>query len=347
MAGNCGKVGLAANSWAAWDEETTYGTLVAVSGSSTFALFTAESMKGDLTVQSPPTISSAHSPVNLVYLGRQIVSGDVTWPVVYEGMEAILLHAFGSVSVAGGTSGTFQKTFNLASAGRYANSNSPSLSLHLSRGIVGSGSTNPTVFSYAGCVVDAVQFSCSRDGPLLMRISFYGREESAATSSATVTLPTAPVANGTECMVTWGGVEIPVYDWTISMRRNIDRDRFPQGSTLSCEPPMGKYEVSAQITTEWDNEVRAGSTTLRADYAARTARALAFNFTSTDAITGTAQNYTFNLSMEKGVISAFAPNITGPGRVLVPMTITGYDDTTTSTVKELKLVTIGDNTYAE
>ena len=347
MVAGCGKVGLSADSWLGWNEETTYGTLVGPSAGTEYALFSAEGMRGEIQVLSPPTISDAHREVSQVYTGRQIVSGQVTVPMVYEGFEHLLLHAFGEHTSGAGTSGTFLRTFDLSSSGRYRNANSPSLSIHMSRGIVGAGSTEPSVFSYAGCVVDEFSLACTRDGPLLLTLNFFGREETVATTSETVSLPTAPVANGVECTATWGSIEIPVADWTITARRQIDRERFFMGSTLSCEPPMGQYEVMATLNTEWDNEVRAGSTTLRADYAAATERQLKFAFQSTADITGTSQPYTLDWLLPKSVITAFPPSVQGVGRVLVPMALTGYDDDTSALPHEIRLLNVAENTFAE
>lgn len=344
-----GKVGLSADAWLAWDEETTYGTKVAVSSGSGFSLFTAESMRGQINIREVPNIAASHKDLAQTYVGSQIVEGDVTIAVPYDGISNLLLHALGEINDGQAwTSDSYLVNFDLADTGRYKNANSPSLTIHVSRGVVGSGVTIPSVFSYEGCVVDSFSFSCSRDGALLLTLTFFGQQETLATSSVTASFPTAPVANGTECTVTWGGTAIPVTDFTVTARRNIDRERFFLGSTQTYEPPMGQYQVEATVNTEWDNENRVGTATLRADYAAKTNHVLWFTFTSTDVIDGLdVTKYSFQINMPYALITQFPPNVTGQGRVLVPMTITGFDSSTISTPHEIRITAVIADTFEE
>ncbi len=348
MVSGCGVVGLSADAWVGWDEETTYGTQVGPGGSTEFALFQSESMRGQVNIREAPNIASAHSDVDQSYIGSQVVQGDVTMNMVYEGFEDLMLHALGAItSSSASASGTFIRTFDLSNKGRYKHATSPSLSVHVSRGVVGSGASNPSVFSYLGCVVDAIQFRCTRDGQLDVTVSFFGREESLATSGQAFSGPSGPVINGTECNSQWGGTNIPVTEFTINMRRQVDTERFFLGNTKSCEPPMGKYEVTVDLVTEWDNEVRAGSATMRADYVARTQRALTFDFTSTDDISGTSQKYTFNIELPVALITAFPPNVTGPGRVTVPVSFKGWTSDTTAVPYELRIVNKASSSFSE
>lgn len=346
-----GNVGLSADSWLAWDEETIYGTPVAVSGSSEFSLFQSESLRGQVTIQIVPNISSAHRDLNQTYIGSEIVEGDIQVAVAYEGLETLLLHMFGALNNGGGgVSGTFIRDFDLASRGRYQDTNSPSLSMHVSRGIVGSGVTNPTVFTYEGCVVDGFDLTCTRDGALLLTITFFGQTETISTGAIVTSFPTAPVANGTECVVSWGAGNIPVTDFTISARRAIDRDRFFLGTTQTAEPPMGQYEITVSANTEWDNENRNGTDTLREDFRARTARTLRMRFTSVGSIPATSQKYEFDLLMDGALITAFPPNVSAVGRVVVPMTFTAFDDPVSDPPtgqRELRLHQIAENTFVE
>jgi hypothetical protein len=58
MVSGVGKVGLSANAWVAWDEESVYGTAVAVNASSEFALFQSETMRGQVNIREVPNISA-------------------------------------------------------------------------------------------------------------------------------------------------------------------------------------------------------------------------------------------------------------------------------------------------
>ncbi len=345
-----GQVGLSADSYFAWDEESSYGSKVTHSNSSGFSLFQSESLRSQLNIAEVPNISGAHKNVNDTYLATEIVEGDVTLAYSYEGLEDLLLHAFGAVNNnALDDSGTYIRDFDLTSKGRYRHATSPSLSTHVNRGIVGSGNTDPTIFTYEGCVVDGFVLSMTRDGALNLQLTFFGQTETTAIiGSITPTYPTGPVANSTECSVTWGSAAIPVTDFTLTVRRNIDRDRFFFGTTQTAEPPMGQYEVTVSLTTEWDDENRVGSNSLQDDYRARTNRELLLLWTSTDLISGTiAQNYTCQLDMNQALITQFPPNISQRGRVLVPVTFGCYHDGSSSNQKEVRLSQRTDNTYTE
>lgn len=344
-----GQVGLSADSYFAWDEESSYGGKVTHTGSSGFSLFQSETVRSQLNIAEVPNISGAHKNVSDTYLATELVEGDVTLAYAYEGLEDLLLHAFGEVNNnASSTSGTFIRDFDLASKGRYRHATSPSLSTHINRGVVGSGNTNPTIFTYQGCVVDGFVFSMTRDGALNLQLTFFGQTETTAViGSVTPSYPSAPVANSTECSVSWGGAAIPVTDFSLTVRRGIDRDRFFFGTTQTAEPPMGQYECTLSMTTEWDDEVRAGSTTMQADYRARTNRALVLLWTSTDDISGTSQKYSCQIQMPQALITAFPPNVSQRGRVLVPMTFTAYDDGGASAPYEVRLSQRTSATYTE
>lgn len=343
-----GFVGLSADAWSAANKETAYGTAVGPNGSMESFLFLSETLKANRPLIAVPNIAAAFLDVNQKFPGATVVDGDIEYACTYETFENLLLHCFGTINnAASGASGSFSRNFDLSTKGRWRSTTSPSLTLHVSRGIVGSGNTNPTVFSYSGCVVDAFQFSCGRDQPLKLRMTVFGRNETIAVSSQTPSFPTSPVINWTECVPTWGGTKIPVTEFSMTVRRNLDRDRIFAGDTFTNEPPMGQYECECTLTTEWDNENRVGTNTLRADYIAQTSRTLLFNFTSANAITGTSIKYNWQLSMPAAIISAFPPNVSGRGRVLVPMTFKGFDSDTTSFPHEVRLATTNARNFAD
>lgn len=341
MAGKCGKVGLSANAWFGWNEEaaSAYGTQVGPNSATEFALPLSENIVETTERIAPPTVTQAFGDINQVYRSVTRVEGPVSFAMPYEGLETLLLHALGTLTSAGAaTSGTYSRYFDLAAGGRYKNSNSPSLTLHASRGIVGSGSTNPLVFSYYGCVIDSIKLSCDRGGPLLVEFSFFGKNVAVATSSVTPTFPSAPIANFTECAVTWGGVEIPVSRFEVTISKGIDKERFFLGQTDTCEPPMSKWSVSGSLETEWDNEIRAGGVTLRDDYAAGTDRELKFSYTSATKIPGTsAQYYEFDLTLPATLLGQVSPPVTRQGRVLMTVPFVGYDDNVAAVPHEFRI----------
>lgn len=348
MVSGPGVVGLSADSFLAWDEETAYGTKITASASSKFSQFLDDDIKGRLAYEEVPNITAATVDPDNVYLARKSMEGTVVIPVSYEGLEHLLLHAFGTLtSSVSATSATFTKTFDLSTSGRYKNSNSPSLSLHVARGKVGAGATNPTVFTYEGVVIDEFEFRMRPFGILELSLGIFGQAESLAAIALTPVYDIAPVPIFKELTCQWGAVTIPVTGFSLRCRRGIDRERYFAGSDETYEPPMAQYQTSWEIETEWDNEVRAGSTTMQADFTAKTARALDFNFTSTAKIASTtAQFYTFNLGMAKAIITDFHPTVKRRGRVVMPVSGRAYTDGT-AVPRNLRLVTTGDSTYAE
>lgn len=343
-----GNVGLSADSFAAWDEEPTYGAKTGPSaGTSKFSLFLQEDLRGNVQILSAPTVN-AFRDINQTYVGQEVVEGSLSLAYAYEGLEHLLLHCFGDINnSASGLSGTWARDFDLNPRGRYQHANSPSLSIHINRGVVGSGVSNPTTFTYEGCVVDEFDISCERGGPVILKITFFGQTETIVTGSLAPTFSPAPIANSTEASCVWGAALIPVTQWRVNVKRGIDKNRFFHSTTLTAEPPMGQYIVTASATTEWDNEARNAGATLRTDYRARSARQLQFGATSRDFITGTVQKYQFTLKMEKALIDAFPPTVPGVGRVLVPITWTAYNDTTTTPQQELRMSQVADNEYTE
>lgn len=338
MVAGAGLVGLSADASLGVNKETVYGTLVGPNGSTESFLFLSESLKSDRPLVPVPNIAAAYLDVNQKFQGAQVVSGDLELAVAYEGMENLFLHAFGEMNNnASAGSGTFSRNFDLAKKGRWKSATSPALSVHVVRGVVGSGATNPTLFSYSGILVDAFQFSCGRDQPLKVRLTLFGRNETLQVITSSPTFPTAPIANFTECIVTWGGTVIPCTDFSVDCNRNLDRDRVFAGRTFAEEAPMGQYASRAALTTEWDGEKRVGTNTLYADYLAQTPRELMFRFISTTVIAGTSIKYQMELSLPQAIIATFPPNVQGRGRILVPMTFTGFDNDITTAPHDIRL----------
>lgn len=338
MAGKCGKVGLSGDAFIGWDEETAYGTKVGPGAGTKFGLPSSDGLVPQVEVLDPPTIATPFSDVSLAFVGKQFVDGAVAFPLVYEGFEHLLLHAMGMVSAtASPGSGTFGRNFDLTSNGRFRNTTSPSLTVHVSRGIVGSGSTQPYVFSFVGCAIDTMKVSCRKGEAAFIEFGVFGKNPSSAVSGQAATFPTAPVANFTECVVTWGGVEIPVGSFEVNMSRGIDKDRFFLGQVSTCEPPMSKYLITGNFETEWDNEIRAGGKTLVQDRDERNARTLKFAFTSTKLITGTtAQHWRFDVEVPNAIITTFDNPIV-PGRILATCNFKGYDSDLSTTPHELRI----------
>jgi len=348
MVAGAGLVGLSADTFIGVNKETVYGTGVGPSGATESFLFLSESLKSDRPLVPVPNISAAYLDVNQKFQGAQIVDGDVEVAVAYEGMENLLLHAFGELNnTSSGASGSFSRNFDLAKKGRWKSATSPSLSLHVSRGVVGSGATNPTLFSYSGILIDSFQFSCGRDQPLKLRLSLFGRSETLQVSSATPGFPTAPIANFTECTVTWGATVIPCTDFSVDSNRNLDRDRVFAGRTFAEEAPMGQYASRASMSSEWDGEKRVGTATMYADYLAQTPRELMFRFVSTNTIPGTSIKYQFVLSLPNAIIATYPANVQGRGRVLVPITFTGFDNDITSAPHDIRLASLNARSFLD
>jgi len=320
------KVGLTGDSFIGFSEESTYGTEVSADSTTQWLHILSENIGLKKTIQVPANIDSAFDDVNQVYVGREIVTGDIEFAVPYAGWEVLMLHICGAVSA--GTpdhSAMAQNQFDLTSTGRYRNTNSPSLTIHLSRGVVETTS-NEGIFTFAGCVITSATLSCDGSNEVRCRISVVGQSQSFsnASSAPTVSYPTEPIANGTELLPYWGTGNFPVTAWSITLDRNIDQDRFFQGNTQTEEPPMGRYSVTGNFTTEWDNRTLNSNTMLN-DWNSGQARLLAFSAVSTD-YSGTGGQWKLSFALESTILNDFPPNLSAQGRTLVTVNFTGYDN---------------------
>lgn len=349
MSSKAGLVGLSADAWFAWDKESAWGVPVSPSASSEYALFLRESLTSEIPLVDVPNISAAFKDKTQVVQGAEVVAGEVQVALTYQGMENLLLHCFGEISSAGAViSGTYQRYFDLSKKGRFRNAAAKSLTMHISRGVVGSGNSNPLVQSYSGCVIDSFTLSCRRDEPVKLSMNVIGRRETAALSSVTPSFPTSPLPTFPECAITWGSGSLFVEEWSITAKRNIDRDRVSAGDLYISEPPPGQWEVTCNLLTEWSNEPLNSTATMRDDYRAGTARDLEIVVTSTSNIYLTSQKYIFGLGMAAAKIKRFPNNVTGRGRVKVPVEITGYaTNGGTSAPRELRGYSFNTRNFAD
>lgn len=343
------KVGLSAGSFFGINKETTYGTAVGPDSNTEWFHIQSESLQLTRTLNAPDHIDTAFTDVTTVYLGREVVAGDVEMFVPYEGMENLFLHMCGTLtSTTPITSGANAYYFDLSSTGRYRNTTSPSLTLHVSRGEV-EGSSNSGIFSYTGCVVDSFQFSGGQNDAMRLRVSFFGKDETfSQATEPTLSFPTSSIANGIETGFSWNLVDLTATEYTVSVSRGIDRERFFLGNTNTEEPPMGKYAVSATATVEWDNKSDAswGGGTLRDDAQALNNRLLAASaVSSANASYGGPRR--LSLVLNNALLAPITPNVSAQGRVTMPMTWTGYDDGNASVPFMFRIFREGEDAFAD
>jgi hypothetical protein len=329
MAVTGNKVGLSVGAFFGINKETTYGSQVGPDSNTEWFHILSESIGLQRDLLVPPAIDSAHLDVNTVYLGREVVTGDVEMAVPYEGLENLFLHMCGEVaSTSTLDSGGLAYYFDTTPSARYRNTTSPSLSIHISRGEV-EGSTNKGIFSYSGCVVDSFEFSGGQNDAMRLRVTFFGKDEVfSQANNPTVAFPSSPIANGIETSVIWGASKtLTATEYTVSVSRGIDRERFFLGNTNTDEPPMSQYAVSATCTVEWDNisDATWGGNTLLED-----AQALSTRIFSVNAASSTNASYggpwRVSLVLPQAKIAPVTPNVSAAGRITLPLTLTGYDD---------------------
>jgi len=348
------KVALAADAFAAWNKETTWGTQVNLSGSSEFSLFINENIDDDFAAAEPPTITQAHRLSGQLFNGPVTVGGTIDFPLTYQGFENPLLHACGEINNAGAgsSSGTFVRDFDLAHRGRYkVATGSPSLSLHIARGVVGSsGNVSNTIYSFPGTIID--EFELRLGGPfahLSFIPNFLCKTSAQSVSTQAPSFPTSPIVNGTECVMTWGGVEVFLQDFSVRVRRNHDRNRRRTSTRFIAEPPPGRYLVEGTFTTEWEGALRAGSPAIAmvVDYRQRTLRDLTFAFTSSTDIPSTSSPYLFNIQMPTCLITRYPNFIRSEGRVLVNVPFRAYASSATTEPYELRIHSQTGATFAD
>ena len=350
MAGPDGFVGLSNDSWIGFAEESAYGTAVPVSD---YALALTESLTGRRIRNSPATITNAHRFKEQRFLARVEVLGSAQIPVTYAGLDTLFLHACGQISNAGAgsSSGTFSRDYDLTESGRFRNATSPSLTLYASRGIVGSGQTNPSVFSYTGCMINEWTLSCSGpDQPLLFTPTFIGQDAPIPSILAVTPAPNdSPQVNGAEMTFSWGGVEIFADAFTITARKSADANRRRFGTPLAAEPPPGQWEVTGSFGTEWDGEIRAGGSTMFVDYHGGVTRELKMSFSGPN-IPSTSTPYEFELTLPNASLDDFPVATTQRGRQRLTIPTTGWATTAgapPSTAREARLSVVNDVNYTD
>lgn len=305
--------------------ETTWGTAVTPD---TFFAFTSESIaqqfdyieskglqagalgqKSNLHVQ---TTTSVEGAVNL----------DVT--TAKHGAWFNMLHGntVTPTTPGGGTKSRLQ-THNIGSTDPVGKG----LTVQVGRPDVG-GTVRP--FTYAGCKVASVTYSCDRGGTLTASYNLVGKSETTGTSLASATYSYGKPFNFTQ-----GSIELDdtvltdcVRSASVTVTLPMATDRYCIGGGAYRKEPVVNDLVSVDVALECEFT----SLTQQTAFVNATRRKLELNFTDTAAIEGSLYPYLF-FTVASTVATGAGPTVQGPDVLTQSLTLKGLDDGTNPLLK--------------
>lgn len=150
------------NAYAGIGEESTYGTGVAAS---VFMEIAGETMKGSRP-RKPVGVLGSRSLKRTVK-DKAVVGGGIKLPFVYDGLEKILKHAFGTVNTTGAN--PYTHTFTFGATGLPTG-----LTVIVNRDASNLGAN--TMFRYVGCHIARLSLSQEIGEPLIIEPDFIGSD---------------------------------------------------------------------------------------------------------------------------------------------------------------------------
>lgn len=227
--------------------ESTYGTGVTVTR---FTEFVDESLKLESERMESTALRAGRRVQRLDRwaVNKKGVSGDITYEVASKGFGLLLKHALGSLAITtpGGATTTRLHTVTLGDPWGL------SMTVQVGRPDVG-GTVQP--FTYLGCKVTEWELSLEVDGPLMLKLTYDGRDEVTGTALATATYAASDeLLWYTGATLTVGGSAVPVKKVMLKGTNGLKTDRyFINGSSLKSEPIAGELsEITGEIECEFN-----------------------------------------------------------------------------------------------
>lgn len=261
---------------------------------------------------------------SLMHVGRRALttrqgSGSVNLDVVNRGLLALYSALFGSnptPALVATKTLSYQAVFPLADQfGR-------SLSMQL--GVPPVDKATPQAFTYLGCKVTEIEFSCDAAGILTAAVTVDTADVIAPTDSAAKTLVAAsyPVTLrefvGTDCTIKItpaGGSQVVlqgVRGWKVKVTRSLDTGRFyvGQGPT-KAEPLANAYQsVTGSLNADYAVDAAGAGISLASLFAADTTFAL--EITALGNLIETGQRDTWSMSLPVNKLDDQTPTVGGP-----------------------------------
>lgn len=233
------------NAWVGYAEESTYGTPVTATK---FLEIESEGIKSEQKPNVVPLLG--HVSQRRTVTGKKSVSGSFRAPVLWEGVEKLFKHAFGSVNTTGPASGLYTHTFSLAA-------DLPTgLTIEVNRddaAISGNGS-----FQYAGCKINKLTLDQQHEQPLMMEVDILGKDLAmiAATAKTFPTYDAVDYAQVTVAQIDPGGgaeFTLPLKSLKITIDNALHDDQYRLGSATRAGLTRGsqrKVMLEAEIEFE-------------------------------------------------------------------------------------------------
>lgn len=296
-------------------EESTYGTPVA---RTKFLQILSESLVTIEEKAESLSVSNVDVTDQDVWQGVVDVNGDVQFHVPFEGAELLFKHAFGSVtSTQDGATGIYDHVFSLA------DSLPTGLSLEINRDI--------SSFTHAGCKIDTLELNIGGVSEFLRATCGIIGRDVATASASTAVYPDFPKFKGTEFVLTWNSVSIPVTNFGITLNNNLDKTSYTLGSRFRREPVRNdKRRISGTFNALFEDLTQFN------DFRTSTNRALIGKFTGPLIPGGTTQTYDLKLTCGIGRIDTYPIQVNSMSKLAVDVGFSGLRNSA-GTTPALKL----------
>lgn len=175
--------------------------------------------------------------------GKRFASGDVEFEVSGVGFGLLLQHALGANAVTG-ASPTYTQTCTVSDLPL-------SFTMQIGRPDI-TGTVNP--FTYTGCRINTWELSLKAGELLMFKPSIIAADETTGTALATFTDPTIQLLSYVGGVVTCGGVEVDLLDFSFKGDNKLDTSRFRLRNNYAIKQPIENSwrEFTGQLTADFE-----------------------------------------------------------------------------------------------
>ena len=298
--------------------ETTWGTAVTPD---TFLPFTSESISQQFEyIESKGLQAGALGQKSGLHVQTTTsVEGSINLDVTTADHNPLFNMLHGNTvtpATPGGGTNTRTQTHNIGSTDPIGKG----LTVQVGRPDVG-GTVRP--FTYAGCKVASVTYSCDRGGVLTASYNLVGKSETTGTS-----LASASYSYGKPFNFTQGSIELDdavltdcVRSASITVTLPMATDRYCIGGGSTRKEPI----VNDLISVDVQLECEFTSLTQHTAFVAATRRKVELNFTDTVAIEGSLYPYCY-FTVASTVATGSGPTVQGPDVITQTINLKGLDD---------------------
>lgn len=316
-------VGIGMRSFLGLGEESVYGTPVAPAY---WVEINSESLQEKEDKIKTNSLFRRGFNTLRVAQGARMVDGSIEFDGTFEGWLKLAKHIFGRID----TTNVDPTNAPTAKQHRFTIQDTlpTGLTFELQRDTTDFVTEATKSFIYAGCKLNAIDFSCNVGEILKIGVDIIAQAE-ARSAKSTAVMQSTKLAVFHQGKVTWGNDELAVHNISIKLNNNLER-RPKFNSRITREPlPSGKVEVSGSFQLEFDTWSQYD------DFKNNTERILKCNFLG-DIIASTVQKeirLTCNVTRLVGVRIL----LNSPGRIVADVDFLALRD---SVNNELELIVV-------